>query len=712
MAPDAPPPTSSAALRVPDTSIARFPRVWLIGIIVAVLTGAVFANTLANGFVYDDESVIVENPHYRGFDAENIAWMFTTFRMGHYQPLTWLSLALDHAVWGMDPRGYHLTNVILHALNALLVFLLALKILGLHAPSKAPPASAPGLPRLIVAALAALLFAVHPLRVESVAWVTERRDVLSSLWLLVTLHLYLRAVASRNRYVLWFVLAVLAFILSLLSRAMGVTLPAILLLLDAWPLRRIGPAAGGWFSAAARRACLEKIPLFLLAGGFAVLAPLAQGSAGAAVPLSEHGILARIAQACYGLVFYVYKTIVPTNLAPLYEMQFPLNIAAPQYVLAILLVVLVAAGLLALGRRMPAVTLTILIHAVLLAPVLGFFQSGRQEVADRYSYLPAIAWSILLAAGLDRWWRSESGRRFAPVAAGALALAVGGVALLTVQQDRVWQSELTLWSHAAEAAPGATAHQNLGAIYARQSRFTRAVENYHAALRYLPKHGPALLGLAKALNDANRHEEALQVWPQVVEALPDKREPRFEYATALQIAGRDDDAAAQYERLLELDPQSTGAWVNLAIIELKRGDADAADAALGRALAIKPDHAEALYVRANIQRERGQREAAVATYRAALAAQPDFPDAQTNLGITLAALGETGAAIEAYRAVLDQHPDHIVARYNLAAALAQLGDRTGAIRMLNIVLEQAPDNAPARRALDALTGAPPTEASE
>ena len=232
---------------------------WLVPVLIAVLTGAAFFPALENGFVdWDDEKTLLDNPNYRGLGWDQLRWMFTTFYMGHYQPLSWMTFGLDYLLWGIDPFGYHLTNLLLHTANAVLFYFLTLRLLSL------PARAVPGEFALQVAAgFAALVFALHPLRVESVAWVTERRDVLSAFFLLWTILCYLRATAgaegdsARWR---WLSAAVIVYGLSLLSKAGGITLPVVLLVLDVYPLRRLGVEAGKWFGPAARQVWWEKVP--------------------------------------------------------------------------------------------------------------------------------------------------------------------------------------------------------------------------------------------------------------------------------------------------------------------------------------------------------------------------------------------------------------------------------------------------------------------
>jgi len=718
-----PPPAAAARRRVLFTAVGRDPRCWLLALLVAVIVFGVFCASLGNDFNYDDEENIIQNPQYRGLGPERLRWMFSTFHMGHYQPLTWITLAIDYLIWGQDPRGYHLTNLLLHVGNAVLVYFLALALLGRDVLSSVaadgPDRSAicPSWSAHWAAGLAALLFAVHPLRVESVVWVTERRDVLSSFFLLWSVLLYLRAHRQPrvSKRTVWVVLSLVAYVLSLLSRAMGVTLPVVLLLLDWYPLGRLGRrppaadstqheplAAGADISRPSTWGVFaEKLLFALPAIGFAVVAPLAQQAAGATLPLSEHGAVARLAQACYGLVFYLWKTVVPSGLAPLYRLHTPLAVLSAKYVLSGLTV---AAGLIVLGlygRRHPWLAVPALLYAVLLSPVLGFAQAGRQEVADRYSYLPLIGWMILLAGGWLRLVSRPGGA--GKLVAGAMAVGVlAALSLLTWRQVLVWRTSESLWRHAVAHAPSPTAHHNLGAVLARQGRLQEAIDYLRRAVAEEPNNERALRALAKAMSDVGNTEEAVPYWQRLIALKPADIAVRFEYAGIQRARGLLEEAAAQYREIIRLDPHTPGAHVNLGVILLSRGATEEAVAHFRAALAADPRHAEALYNLGIALGQQGKLDEAMAAYRAAASARPGYPEALTNLGVALEAKGQKAEAVELYRTILSKNPAFSPARYRLAGLLAQSGQRDQAVAELHELLQRDPTYEPAKRALQAL----------
>src|SRR5438093_509979 len=286
---------------------------WLVPVLIALVTLAAFLPTLQNQFVnWDDHENLLDNPHYRGLGRAHLRWMWTT-HMGHWIPLTWMTFGLDYLLWGMNPVGYHLTSLLLHVTNAVVFFFVVRWLLTRALPSP----SERGYALAVSAGVAALLFAIPPLRVESVAWVTERRDVLSGLFYLVAILLYLRACEGMARGRGWYWLSVAVFVCALLSKSMVVNLPVVLLILDVYPLRRLGGSIS-WWSEPARLVYVEKIPFVFLAGVASAIAVMAQLATRAASSLAALSVLDRLAISAYGLSFCLWKMVVPVNLSPLY----------------------------------------------------------------------------------------------------------------------------------------------------------------------------------------------------------------------------------------------------------------------------------------------------------------------------------------------------------------------------------------------------------
>ena len=340
---------------------------WAVPLLVAVVTFVAFLPALRAGFVaWDDQTNFLENLDYRGLGPTQLRWMWTTFLLGHYVPLSWMTLGLDYVVWGMNPAGYHLTSLLLHCADAVLVYFLARRILrltGVVAPT------ADGMSLAIPAAFAALLFAVHPLRVESVVWITERRDVLSGLFYLSSLLFYLRYVERTTAKRLWYWLALGMFVAALLSKGSAVTLPPVLLILNVYPLRRLG-GENGWWTTSAKRVYRELLPFVVLAMAFVVMTFVALQR------MSQLAVPQKIAVSAYSLAFYLLKTIAPVNLAPLYDLPRHVDPTEPVYVVSYFVVIAFTGLAWILRRRRPGVTVAWVLFVLILFPLLGVHQNG------------------------------------------------------------------------------------------------------------------------------------------------------------------------------------------------------------------------------------------------------------------------------------------------------------------------------------------------
>ncbi len=429
--------------------IARFGLPGLVALLVVVCFRPVLNNDFVN---WDDPYYFTGNPSYRGLSPSHLRWMFTTLYMGHYQPLSWLTHGLVYTVWGVDPFGYHLVNLLLHAASGVACYFLIAALLR-RSSGRVPRND---VPVCVAAAAGALFFAIHPLRVEAVAWATERQEVLSALWLLLALLTYFRMQAELEdrqggNWRLWYVLSLGCFALSLLSKATGMMLPIVLLALDIYPLRRFAAQIGQSIPV-----LIEKVPYAALALTAAAVALYAKNRAGMA-DMATHGVVERMMQGAYGLTFYLWKTIAPFRLSPLYLLKRPLDPTEPKYILSALAVMAVTVSVLYLRRRFPWALIAWTCYVAMLWPLLGLFQTGPQLVADRYTYISCLPWATLVAAGIYRlWlvWEERPPRRslmFATAVTVVLALCALGAG--TYEQTLVWRNSFTLWTHALEVDP-------------------------------------------------------------------------------------------------------------------------------------------------------------------------------------------------------------------------------------------------------------------
>ena len=602
-------------------------RAAILPVAVALVTIVCFWPVLQNDFVnWDDDTNFLKNRHYRGLGPDNLKWMFTHAHMGHYIPVTWITLGVDYLIWNMKPMGYHLTSLLLHAANAALFCLLLLALLRRAAPEAADSAVT------LAAAAGALLFSIHPLRVESVAWVTERRDVLSGFFILLTLLAYLRMLDAGGRRRKWLTLSLVCFALSLLSKAWGITLPIVLLALDAFPLRRFDRKS-------AARLLIEKIPYAVLAIAAAIVASVAVQQSGAALTLQQFGPADRLISATYGLCFYVWKTVEPFDLSPLYLRDTYMPVARSYFILFALPVVAVAAAAVLLRKRWPAGWVAALCYAVILSPVLGLTQAGPQIAADRYSYFACMPWAAL-AGGL---FLIRLPRRAERLMAGLMAAAIlSCLGILTLRQTHVWSDSVTLWTRATELDPNNTlALTNRGAAFIERNELERAQGDLNAAIdidtgfaeAYVHRGRVRLLrkDLHAAIAD---FDTAVQLNPTLPEAYLERAHARF---MAEDLNG----ALADSTRAIALAPDEARGYLYRGNVRREQGDYSRAITDYSEAIEVAPDSYAAYKMRANARYKLKDRDGAIADLEAALRiAPPDWPERaaverwirQTNMG--------------------------------------------------------------------------------
>jgi Flp pilus assembly protein TadD len=579
-------------------------------IALALLTAVVFAPVLRAGFVdWDDPINFLENPYYRGLGWSQLRWMLTANVMGHWIPVTWLTLGADFAVWGMNPFGYHLTNLLLHAAGAALFYLVARRLLGLAIPAAAPGAVNLG------AVVSALYFALHPLRVESVAWITERRDLTSGLFFLLTILAYLKA-HERPPAVRagWRRVSLAAAVLALASKSIVMGLPLVLLILDVYPLGRLGPRVRDWWTAPARAVWREKIPFALLAVGTAAAAYLVQRNTGFLTPADPAG---RVGMVAYNVWFHVWKTAVPLNLGPIYELPTRVNPLDAPYLLSAAGGLAITVAVWRLRRRWPAGLAIWAFYLVMLAPVAGFVHTGNHLGADRNTYVPGMGFALLVGAlAITVVLAGRRGLLRPPVTAlalGVVAVWIGGLALTARAQSAVWHDSETLWRYAIEVDPTcAICHHNLGIVLGRRGDRAEA---------------QALLERAIALR-------------------PDRSEFQGNYGLLLIQMGRRPEGLARLRSRLDHNPRDVNTRVNLGIALVEDGRAAEAIGELERALRVRPDSLPALTSLGRALLADGRAEPARSAFERALAIDPANPVAHLGLARAHLARGDRAAARE------------------------------------------------------------------
>ena len=644
------PTASGAADGLASGPLAPVPRSYVLLAVCGLLllaVIAVFGQTARHDFVnFDDNEYVCENRHVKaGLTGEGIVWAMTACYACNWHPLTWISHMLDCQLYGLAPGGHHLTNVLFHAAAAILLFLALRRMTGALWPS----------------AWVAAVFAVHPLRVESVAWVAERKDVLSGLLFMLTLWLYARYAerpASWGRY-----LAVIgSFALGLTAKPMLVTLPFVLLLLDYWPLGRLGWGLSQFSLGEQRhealktplvpdgtpiaklsvppgmppvRLVVEKIPLFVLAAASCVVTLAAQRKA--IQPLEQLSFAGRVAHAAVAYVAYLGKMLCPAGLAVLYPL--PKNPPpAVEVVAAVAMLLAISTAAFVARRKCPCLLVGWLWYLGTLVPVIGLVQVGGQAMADRYTYLTQIGLYLAIAWGAMQVAEYRSCRRWGFAAVSVPMMA--GLIACAWQQTRHWCDSEILWTHTfACTSQNADAHYNLGAALARRGQIDEAVAQYRSALKIEPDYAMAYNNLGLALADRGQVDEAIVQYRKALEIAPGCAKAHYNLGLALADRGQVDEAIVHYRSATEIEPDYAKAHNNFGL----------ALAGLGRI------------------------DEAIAHYRKALEIDPGYAKAHNNLGSALAGRGQIDEAIAHYRKALELKPDSVEALYNLAGALARCG---------------------------------------
>jgi Tfp pilus assembly protein PilF len=579
----------------------------------------VYASLGHHGFVsFDDGDYVSENPIVaRGLTWHGVWWAFTTGYASNWHPLTWLSHMLDVQLYGLDPGPHHLTNEFFHIVNTLLLFGLLQRMTGALGRS----------------AFVAGLFAVHPLHVESVAWVAERKDVLSTLFGILTLWAYVAY--ARRPGVRRYLAVLLLFALGLMAKPMLVTLPFVMLLLDFWPLGRLTqgpnpasrsiPIGARWPIGTLVR---EKLPLLALAALSSIVTFVVQRRGGAVMGLDVIPIRLRVANALVSYVAYLAKMLWPARLAVFY----PYFGSLPGWWVAgaILGLVAVSAAVLWVGVRRPYLPVGWFWYLGTLVPVIGLVQVGSQTMADRYTYVPLIGLFIMVAWGVpDLLIRWPPARIALPAAAGVVIL---GCAIAAQAQVQYWESSTALWTHALEVTAGNdVAYNNLGNVFAKQGKLDDAIAEYSEALRIKPGYAFAHNNLGRVLANQGKVSEAVEHYSKALRIEPDYADAHNNLGIVLADEGKLDEAIAHYSRALRTKPDFADAHNNLGIALAKLGRADEAIREFQEAVRIKPDYPEAHNNLGIVLASKGRVREAIAQYSEALRIKPDYQQARRSL---------------------------------------------------------------------------------
>jgi tetratricopeptide (TPR) repeat protein len=587
-------------------------QTWLICLGLALAVLAAYAPVWSAGFItYDDPAYVTANSHVQGgLSWAGLIWAFTTRHAGNWHPLTWISHMLDFQLYGMNPAGHHLTSVALHLANSILLFLLLRRMTKTMWPG----------------AMVAALFALHPMRVESVAWVSERKDVLSVLFWILSIWAYARFVeesgAGRAKGKTFYVLSIVLFALGLAAKPMLVTLPFVLLLLDYWPLQRRQAPVAGLF--------VEKIPWFIPAAASCAVTFFVQRHYGAVISLAKLPFGMRLANVPVACVRYVAKTFWPAHLAIAYPMlKWPLWAVAGATVLLLLLSGLALWRI----RAQPWLIVGWLWFLGTLVPVIGVVQVGMQSMADRYSYIPSIG-LLIAVVWTARDWGVRLGAR-APAILGVVAAAI--CLVLTARQAAFWKNDQTLFLHAIQNTKGNfIAYAGLGDYEELHGHTNLAVSYLETSVRINPNYAYSRKNLGRILLMEGRDDEALAQLQKAVSLSPELTDARYNLGHALLAKGRVGEALDQFQAQVDLEPADFKAQNNMGTVLLQNGLAGDAIAYLQKAVEIKPDDAGPHYLLGNALFRTGRVAEAIRHYEKAIQLSPDHIQARNDLAWILA----------------------------------------------------------------------------
>lgn len=718
-------------------------RTLLICLLLALAIAAVYWPVLKFGFInYDDPDYVSSNPRVQsGLTLENLAWAGQSFHASNWHPLTWLSHMLDCQLYGLKPWGHHLTSVLLHLANTLLLFGLWQRLTGAGWRS----------------ALVAALFALHPLHVESVAWIAERKDVLSAFFFLLTLWAYARYAGRREpageenrkpgarpsapareahdpgggplppsspsargepappaeagavpggkarasaetarrfpaapRGAKWFyLLALLCFALGLMSKPMLVTLPCVLLLLDWWPLERLALTPGQRSAAPLRRVLLEKVPFFALSALSCLVTFQAQRASGAVMSLAHNPFELRLANALVAYARYLGKTFWPTDLAVFYPYA-GFRLDSWTAVGAGLLLATVTAGLWRARPPRRALQVGWLWFLGMLVPVIGLVQVGKQALADRYTYLPHIGLFLLVVWGAAAVIARRQWPRGIPAAAAALVL--GACAVLTARQVAHWRDTATLFQHAARVTPrNFVAYAVIANEFAIKNQPTEAIAWCQKALAISPDYPEAHNTLGNVYASLARYDEAIAHYRAAAEGDRLYADPLNGLGSALVKQGKFAEAEAPCREALRLSPLHLPALYSLATALHGQGKLEEAAACYRRLLALDPKLFTPRRLLGNVLIAQGRPEEAIAELRRALAIQPGDSEARTVLGMLLADRGQADDAAAQFREATRLQATNALAHYQLALLHQGRKETRAAVERLRLALKAQPD---------------------
>jgi protein O-mannosyl-transferase len=672
----------------------RLHSLWPVWGVLAACVWIAFLPALKNGFVdWDDRICILENYAFRGLGWDQVRFAFTTFTGGLYQPLGWLIQSFTFEVSGLDPRGYHLVSLVFHVVNVILLQVLCVQLLR-----RTMPETAMRLGRALgwLTGAVVALFAIHPLRVEPVAWASCQAYLPGVSFSLLATLAYLQAHPAigdlRRR---WMTGSTILVVLAVLSKGSAIVLPFVFLILDAYPLRRLGPDGRSWTSI--RTILLEKGPILAFCIALTAVAFAAKAVGVDPEVTAQPVLVARVAQASFGACFYLAKTVWPFSVTAYYPRPELGDFQTLLFAGCFVAVLLALSAALWQRKRWPWLLATLAAYLVIASPYLGLTRVGITLAADRYSYAPMMAWVVLASAGIcklaqHRWTRPV----WIGAGAGALVIACGLMTLCSAQ-CRVWENSERLWSQALEHYGwSAELHQHMGTALAENGKFERAHAEFSEALRIRPNDFDALYGLGVLYDRRGETEQSIAYLREAKTLRTKDAMVNLSLGGALVHQGRAQEAETLYREALRSQPNSPNLHFSLGIALLHERKVDPAIDELTTAVELQPWYTEAYNILGGAYVLAGRQRDAVVQYRKALRLDPDHSASRIDLGLTLARQGHSAEAIAQLKEAVRRDRNNPEAHHVLGAILVNLGRNQEAVAQFEEVIRLRPGHEQAR----------------
>lgn len=659
-------------------------RLMGLAFVAAFMAFLAYIPSLKNGFInWDDNLYVYGNPAIRVFGLRFLSAVFTEYVAYNWHPLTIISYALDYRLMGLNPLVYHLTNIIFHAFNTFLVAVLTFRLLEIAVPAWTGIDSEPhgATPALVASSVTALLFGLHPLHVESVVWISERKDVLYSFFFLLSTLSYLKYASSRGYGN--YALALLFFALSIMSKPMAVSLPIVLLILDYYPLNRFAGFRNNIWNS--RWLFLEKLPFFIVSLLSAVLTMHAQKSSVAS--MNATGFAARIFTSIHAYIFYLYKMIIPVDLAPFYPYPEHMKILSNEYIISSVIFFVISLLILLASEKYRVFKSAWLYYLITLLPVIGIVQVGAQAAADRYTYLPGLGPFMLAGIGAGRlfqkagkregWFASSEQEPFTLAVIAIIGISLSLFSFLTITQEALWKDPMTLWNYELEKYPGAfVAYHNRGVIYMDRHDYANAIEDLNKAIAFNHSSNPVMSYYTRGhvYMMTGKYLLAIKDFNITIALNPEFLKPHNDTGVAYGRLGQYDKALKEFNKAIELDPEFAEAFANRGNVFLKLGEYSKAIKDFNLAITLNPEFSRPHNDLGVYYGNLGQYDRAIKEFTKAIELDPKFEEAFNNRGYTYSKMGEYNKAIEDIKKALEFDPGNSGVCYNLGSAYLKIGD--------------------------------------